>query len=92
MRPPRHFFIIVGMLLFTIDGAGSGIIPAGGRHERRCPAARRHRTSQGPIKKQDGTMLFNPSYEAAICPGDTVIAVGEVQNLDMLERVLNPCV
>jgi voltage-gated potassium channel len=42
------------------------------------------------IKKGDGRMLFNPSFEAAIQPGDTVIAVGEVQNLDRLEKVLNP--
>jgi len=42
------------------------------------------------INKADGTMLFNPSFEAVIMPGDTVIAVGEVENLDKLERVLNP--
>jgi len=29
------------------------------------------------IKKPDGGMLFNPSFEAAITPGDTVIAIGE---------------
>jgi voltage-gated potassium channel len=42
------------------------------------------------INKVDGTMLFNPSFEAVLMPGDTVIAVGEVENLDKLERVLNP--
>jgi voltage-gated potassium channel len=42
------------------------------------------------INKADGTMLFNPSFEAVLMPGDTVIAVGEVENLDKLERVLNP--
>jgi voltage-gated potassium channel len=42
------------------------------------------------IKKQNGAMLFNPSFEAAIHPGDTVVAVGEVQNLDRLEKVLSP--
>jgi voltage-gated potassium channel len=42
------------------------------------------------INRPDGTMLFNPSYEAVLMPGDTVIAVGEVQNLDKLEKVLNP--
>jgi voltage-gated potassium channel len=42
------------------------------------------------IKKPAGAMLFNPSFEAVIEPGDTVIAVGEVDNLDQLEKVLNP--
>jgi voltage-gated potassium channel len=42
------------------------------------------------IKKPDGSMLFNPSFEAVIQPEDTVIAVGEVDNLQKLERILNP--
>ena len=42
------------------------------------------------IKKSDGEMLVNPSYEAVIAPDDTVIAVGEVGNLQKLEWVLNP--
>ena len=42
------------------------------------------------IKKADGAMLFNPSFETAILPGDTVIAVGEVENLDQLEKALSP--
>jgi voltage-gated potassium channel len=42
------------------------------------------------IKKPDGGMLFNPSFEAAIMPGDTVIAVGEEENLKKLEKILNP--
>jgi voltage-gated potassium channel len=42
------------------------------------------------IKKSDGNMLFNPSYEAVIAPNDTVIAVGEVGNLQKLEWALNP--
>lgn len=42
------------------------------------------------IKKPDGNMLFNPSFEAAIMPDDTVIAVGELDNLQKLERILNP--
>jgi voltage-gated potassium channel len=42
------------------------------------------------INKADGTMLFNPSFEAVLMPGDTVIAVGEVENLDKLEKILNP--
>ncbi len=42
------------------------------------------------IKKPDGNMLFNPSFEAAIMPDDTVIAVGELDNLQKLEKILNP--
>ncbi len=42
------------------------------------------------IKNTDGAMLFNPSFETTIRPGDTVIAVGEVENLDRLEKVLRP--
>ena len=42
------------------------------------------------IKKPTGAMLFNPSFETVIQPEDTVIAVGEVGNLDQLQKVLNP--
>jgi voltage-gated potassium channel len=42
------------------------------------------------IKKADGTMLFNPSFESVLAPTDTVIALGEVENLDKLEKVLSP--
>ena len=42
------------------------------------------------IKKADEQMLFNPSYEARIGAGDTVIAVGEPANLKKLETELNP--
>lgn len=42
------------------------------------------------IMKPDGNMLFNPSFEAVIAPNDTVIAVGEADNLKKLEWVLNP--
>jgi voltage-gated potassium channel len=42
------------------------------------------------IKKPDGSMMFNPSFEAVIQSEDTVIAVGEVDNLQKLERILNP--
>ncbi len=42
------------------------------------------------IKKPDGNMLFNPSFEAEIMPDDTVIAVGEQENLQKLEKILNP--
>ncbi|MFZ5573011.1 MAG: potassium channel family protein [Thermodesulfobacteriota bacterium] len=43
------------------------------------------------IKEGDGGgMLFNPSFEAVIRGGDTLIAVGEVVNLQKLEQVLHP--
>ena len=42
------------------------------------------------IKKTSGDMLFNPSSKATIEAGDTVIAVGESDNLIKLEKILNP--
>jgi len=42
------------------------------------------------IKKKDGEMMFNPSFETVIRGGDTVIAVGEGPNLVKLEKILNP--
>jgi voltage-gated potassium channel len=42
------------------------------------------------IKKPDGSMLFNPSYETVVEAGDTVIAVGQEGNLQRLENKLNP--
>jgi len=42
------------------------------------------------IKKPGKSMLFNPSFEAMIEMGDTIIAVGEEANLQELERILNP--
>ena len=41
------------------------------------------------IKKSDGSMVFNPSFETVIRADDTVIAVGEISNLQKLETVLN---
>ena len=42
------------------------------------------------IKRTDGTMLFNPSFEAVINAGDTVIAMGKSENMVQLEKLLNP--
>lgn len=42
------------------------------------------------VKKSDGTMIFNPSHETRIEANDTVIAVGEIDNLTRLGRKLNP--
>lgn len=44
------------------------------------------------IKEPDGEMVFNPSFESVIRAGATVIAVGEVANLQQLEAILNPAV
>ncbi|MDM8525855.1 potassium channel protein [Desulfococcaceae bacterium HSG8] len=41
------------------------------------------------IKKPDGDMHFNPSFDTVISGGDTVIAVGEESNLHRLEKTLN---
>lgn len=40
------------------------------------------------IKKSNGSMLFNPSFETRLEAGDTVIAVGDEENLQKLEKVL----
>ncbi len=42
------------------------------------------------IEKATGEMLFNPSFEAVIAAGDTLIAVGEEPNLHSLAGDLNP--
>ena len=42
------------------------------------------------VKLSDGSMLFNPSFETVITAGETVIAVGELENLKRLEKLLNP--
>jgi voltage-gated potassium channel len=42
------------------------------------------------IKRSDDRMIFNPSFEAKIHAGDTVIAVGEPANLTKLQTELNP--
>jgi len=44
------------------------------------------------IKKENDQMLFNPSFESRIQEGDTVIAVGDIDNLRRLEKELNPSV
>ncbi len=40
------------------------------------------------IKRQDGTMLFNPQPETSILAGDTLIALGSKVNLDRLVQLL----
>jgi len=42
------------------------------------------------IKKPDGDMLFNPSYNTVISGRDTVIAMGKTENLLELEKILRP--
>jgi voltage-gated potassium channel len=41
------------------------------------------------IKKPDDSMLFNPSFETVIEAGDTVIAVGQEEDLKQLEKILS---
>jgi voltage-gated potassium channel len=42
------------------------------------------------IKRPDGTMLFNPSFDAIMNAGDTLIAMGQTENLKELEKKLRP--
>ena len=42
------------------------------------------------IINQDGTMVFNPSATTRISAGGSIIAVGSIENLMQLEKVLNP--
>ncbi|WP_028324820.1 potassium channel family protein [Desulfatirhabdium butyrativorans] len=42
------------------------------------------------IKQNDGTMMFNPSFETRLEAGTTVIAVGHPENLARLGKALNP--
>ncbi|MCD6584809.1 MAG: NAD-binding protein [Desulfobacteraceae bacterium] len=42
------------------------------------------------IKKTNGEMMFNPSFETVLKSGDTVIAMGKGDNLFELEKVLRP--
>jgi voltage-gated potassium channel len=42
------------------------------------------------IKRVDGSMMFNPSFETILEPGSTVIAVGQEEDLLRLESVLYP--
>ncbi|WP_300674131.1 TrkA family potassium uptake protein [Desulfoluna sp.] len=42
------------------------------------------------LKTHEGTMLFNPSFETVLQPGDTVIAVGKGANLNGLKAALQP--
>jgi len=42
------------------------------------------------IKRPAGDMRFNPSFQAVINEGDTVIAMGKSENLTELEKLLKP--
>jgi voltage-gated potassium channel len=42
------------------------------------------------VKKPGGEMLFNPSSQARLHGGDIVVAIGEKENLEGLEKILNP--
>jgi len=40
------------------------------------------------IKRVEGRMLFNPSPQETILPGDTLILLGDYQNIKELEKIL----
>ena len=42
------------------------------------------------VRKPGGDMLFNPSSETKLQGGDTVVAIGEKQNLESLGKSLSP--
>jgi K+/H+ antiporter YhaU regulatory subunit KhtT len=42
------------------------------------------------VKKAAGGMLFNPSSRTALEAGDTVITIGEADNLERLRKQLDP--
>lgn len=42
------------------------------------------------IKKENGEMLFNPSFDTLLEPGDTVISMGATRNLNLFHKDLNP--
>lgn len=42
------------------------------------------------VKKAEGGMLFNPSSRTELEAGDTVITIGEAENLERLRRQLDP--
>jgi len=42
------------------------------------------------IRKADGDMIFNPSFETRLAAGNMLIAVGETENLARFARYLNP--
>lgn len=42
------------------------------------------------IKKKDGEMIFNPSFETFLEEGDTIIAMGRASNLKKFNEELNP--
>ncbi len=42
------------------------------------------------IKKNDGQMIFNPSFETFLEPGDVVIALGRQKDMEQFHYALNP--
>jgi len=41
------------------------------------------------VRKPEGDMLFNPSSQTKLLGGDTVVVIGEKENLKELEHLLN---
>ncbi len=42
------------------------------------------------VRKPEGDMLFNPSSQTKLLGGDTVVVIGEKENLKELEHILGP--
>lgn len=42
------------------------------------------------VRKPKGDMLFNPSSQTKLLGGDTIVVIGEKENLKELEHILNP--
>lgn len=42
------------------------------------------------VRKPEGEMLFNPSSQTKLQGGDMVVAIGEKENLERFEKMLNP--
>lgn len=42
------------------------------------------------VRNPSGEMLYNPSSETKLAGGDTVVVIGEKENLTKLEKILNP--
>jgi voltage-gated potassium channel len=40
------------------------------------------------IKKEDGSMIFNPGFKTSIVKGDTLITLGQNVNLDRLAELV----
>ena len=47
-------------------------------------------SSPRAVKKSTGDILFNPSAQTSLEAGDTIIAIGDLKNLERLRKLLDP--